>query len=89
MREKAPFEVASATFLAIVSVPLLKLVISNTPIGPFHRIVLDSSMTRENASIAFGPISKPIQPSTMLSELVVLIFALLEKLSATTLSTGR
>ena len=63
--EKAPFFVASTIASASAREPLAKLSISNTPTGPFHRMVFDSAITFVNASVAFGPMSRPSQPSGM------------------------
>src|SRR6266566_1420723 len=61
--EVAPLLVASATALAISSVPLAKAGISKTPMGPFHTIVLAPAIFCLYVSMVFGPTSKPIQPS--------------------------
>src|SRR5579859_3845205 len=56
----APHTVAAATALATSSVPLANDGISNTPIGPFHTIVLAFAISAAYAAIVFGPISRPI-----------------------------
>src|SRR3978361_804416 len=66
INENPPFSVAFTTALAMDSVPVAKLGNSNTPIGPFHIIVLEDSTTLENSSIDFGPMSSPSHASGML-----------------------
>src|SRR5215468_7255502 len=58
--EVAPDAVALATAFAISSVPLANAGISNTPIGPFHTIVLAFAISALYAAIVFGPMSSPI-----------------------------
>ena len=45
------------------SVPTANLSNSNTPIGPFHMMVLVVSRAALNVLMESGPISNPIQPS--------------------------
>ena len=85
----APSVVASATARAAVNVPLEKASISNTPIGPFHKTVLDNLMTSEYTCIALLPISSPIHPSGILSLATTFVLASAAKLSAITESSGK
>ena len=45
IKEKAPFAVAFTMASAMALVPTANFGISNTPTGPFQRMVLDCSMT--------------------------------------------
>ena len=49
INENAPFLVAFAIASAIAREPAVKLSNSKTPAGPFHRIVLASSIAAANA----------------------------------------
>ncbi len=62
-REKAPFLVASTMASPTEREPWVKFSNSNTPVGPFQRIVLDFLITSANIFSDSGPISKPSQPS--------------------------
>ena len=66
INENAPFLVASAMASAMAFEPPVKLSNSNTPAGPFHRIVLAFTIAALNASRLAGPASSPSQPSGML-----------------------
>ena len=61
--EKAPFFVASTMASAIAFEPLAKLSNSNTPAGPFQRMVLAGRIALRNAITESGPASMPSQPS--------------------------
>ena len=65
-------------------VPCAKLGISNTPAGPFQRMVLDSSRTFFHSAIASGAASMPIHPSGMAFAGHICVRALLSKASAAT-----
>src|SRR6476646_2265885 len=56
----APMLVATATALAISSVPLAKAGISKTPMGPFQTMVLALAISAANEAMVLGPISRPI-----------------------------
>src|SRR5258706_2116863 len=49
-----------ATALATPIVPLAKGLVSKTPIGPFHTMVLAFAISAAYSSTVFGPISRPI-----------------------------
>ena len=51
IQEKAPFSVALTTASAMALVPFSNFSISKTPIGPFHKMVFDSSTTLLKAAI--------------------------------------
>src|SRR5450759_3939564 len=89
MRLYAPFDVAAAIAFATAVVPFENFSISNTPIGPFHKIVFDFSITEENSLIVFSAISSPSHPSGTASTAVTHVLACLSNLSALRLSTGR
>src|SRR5229473_618904 len=61
--EMAPLSVAAATALATSSVPLAKMGISNTPMGPFQTMVFAAAIFWRKVSMVFGPMSRPIHPS--------------------------
>lgn len=63
-----PFLVASMAASKREDEPLANAGNSNTPAGPFQRIVLDSSTVARKASFDLGPASSPIHPSGMPSE---------------------
>ena len=63
MSEKAPSAVASAIALPIARLPSQKLSNSNTPAGPFQRMVLAPLMALAKFFCASGPASRPSQPS--------------------------
>jgi hypothetical protein len=56
---------ASATAWATVLVPASKRGSSNTPMGPFQKMVWASAMRSPNSAAVPGPMSRPIQPSGM------------------------
>ena len=85
--EYAPARVVAATLNATARVPSLNFSSSNTPTGPFHRIVLESLMTFAIFTRLFGPISRASQLSGMLLSSVTKMLASLLNLSAQTLST--
>merc|ERR1719291_1531225 len=60
-----PAAVASTTASMSFLVPTSNLDISKTPIGPFHRIVLDSLTAAAFISQDLGPQSRPMKPSGM------------------------
>ncbi|SVD81697.1 uncharacterized protein METZ01_LOCUS434551 [marine metagenome] len=55
-----------AIVVAISFVPVSKFDISNTPMGPFHKMVFELSIAALNSAIEFGPMSRPIHPSGIL-----------------------
>src|SRR5438045_8096697 len=57
------FAVASATAWAMARVPSANGFFSNTPIGPFHTIVLALAILSLNSATVLGPMSKPSRPS--------------------------
>merc|ERR1712154_745444 len=61
--ETAPAAVTSTIFSIIFLVPASKAAISNTPIGPFHTIVLDLAIAASLSSMDLGPMSSPRKPS--------------------------
>jgi len=65
--ESPPPTIVSASAFATASVraivPFAKLSISNTPIGPFQRIVFALATTALKSSIATSPMSIPSQSS--------------------------
>jgi len=63
-----PFCFASLSELHIELVPSENNSFSNTPIGPFQKIVLLKKISLQNFSIDFFPISSPIQSSSILFE---------------------
>jgi len=62
---RAPLAVSSATALATAFVPSSNGAVSNTPIGPFQTIVLAPSSFSAKSFCVCGPISSPIQPSSI------------------------
>ena len=50
----------SATACAILRVPRANSGVSNTPMGPFHTMVLAREISSVNSSMVFGPMSRPI-----------------------------
>ena len=90
IRENAPFfSVASTTASAMAFVPLAKFSNSNTPIGPFHRMVFEFFTTSANALIDSGPMSRPSQPSGISPLATTCVLASFENASAQRLSTGK
>ena len=83
----APSKLAIASHTPIV--PLAKLGISNTPIGPFHTTVLASFNTFENNSTVAGPTSNPISSSANASTETTRNSVSLENSLAATVSTGK
>ena len=73
---------------AMALVPTANLGISNTPTGPFQRIVLDCSMTLVKEAILSGPTSNPSHPSGISMEGTIWVLALLSKASAATVSVA-
>jgi len=61
-------DIGEKTALATAIVPLAKLGHSETPIGPFHTTVPAFLIASAKSLAVFSPISRPIQPSGMLSE---------------------
>ena len=80
-RENAPFLVASTMASATAREPDVKLSNSNTPVGPFHRIVFDFLITSANRASDLGPMSIPSQPSGILSTSQKSVLASFEKSS--------
>mmetsp|Transcript_33191 Transcript_33191/g.99991 ORF Transcript_33191/g.99991 Transcript_33191/m.99991 type:complete len:436 (+) Transcript_33191:828-2135(+) len=58
-----PDLVTSTTLSIMDFVPASKLFISNTPIGPFHTIVLDLAMAAAFLAMDSGPQSSPMKPA--------------------------
>ncbi|MBQ3887970.1 MAG: phosphoglycerate kinase, partial [Clostridia bacterium] len=85
MMEMAPL---SATALATEMVPAAKFSHSETPIGPFHTTVPAPLSALANFSLVLGPISRPIQSSSILSESTILKAASALYSCATTVSSG-
>lgn len=84
-----PFYVASTHAKAIAFVPFSKLLISNTPAGPFHTIVLLLFIVSANNFSDSGPQSKPSKSSGIpYSFVTIVMFASLLNLSAARKSTG-
>lgn len=86
--ENAPFLVASTIASPTVREPWVKFSNSNTPIGPFQRIVLDSLITLAKISSVLGPMSRPSHPSGISSTAQNWVLASLEKASAILASTA-
>ena len=61
--ENAPFLVASAIASPIAREPAVKASHSNTPAGPFHRMVLAPLIASANAFWLSGPASTPSKPA--------------------------
>mmetsp|Transcript_37937 Transcript_37937/g.74115 ORF Transcript_37937/g.74115 Transcript_37937/m.74115 type:complete len:235 (+) Transcript_37937:678-1382(+) len=89
MMVMAPLPVHSARVWATALVPLAKASISKTPMGPFQMMVLHLASSAWISLVASGPLSRPIQPSSMSSTLATLVLALASNLSARTTSVGR
>src|SRR5208283_1327371 len=87
--EVAPAVVAAATALAISSVPVANAGISNTPIGPFHTMVLALASSALYAAIVFGPMSRPIWSAGIAVESTTFEGASALNSGAITSSTGR
>mmetsp|Transcript_33380 Transcript_33380/g.68148 ORF Transcript_33380/g.68148 Transcript_33380/m.68148 type:complete len:265 (+) Transcript_33380:154-948(+) len=79
----------SARMSTMPKVPLLKASNSNTPMGPFMMMVLQSERNSFCSSVVLGPLSSPIQPSGMASAVTVWVLASGAKASATIMSEGR
>ena len=86
MSEKAPSAVALAIASAIARDPSANLSNSNTPAGPFHRMVLAPSIAAAKALRDAGPASMPSQPSGMSFTGQICVLASFEKASAATQS---
>mmetsp|Transcript_62987 Transcript_62987/g.146678 ORF Transcript_62987/g.146678 Transcript_62987/m.146678 type:complete len:279 (-) Transcript_62987:124-960(-) len=71
----APAAVAATTSSISLLVPISNLDISNTPMGPFQMMVLDSSTAFLFSSIDFSPQSRPMNPSGMPSSLVAVLIS--------------
>lgn len=78
----------SATAFAICFVPTAKASNSNTPAGPFQKIVLLFLITSSDFFEVSGPQSRPCQVGGISLTLTVLWFASALKSSATSTSTG-
>mmetsp|Transcript_32907 Transcript_32907/g.48725 ORF Transcript_32907/g.48725 Transcript_32907/m.48725 type:complete len:207 (+) Transcript_32907:272-892(+) len=90
MMVMAPFSLErSARISTIPKVPLLKASNSNTPIGPFMMMVLQSERAAFCSSVVLGPLSSPIHPSGISSAGTTLVLASGAKASAITISEGR
>mmetsp|Transcript_10683 Transcript_10683/g.27722 ORF Transcript_10683/g.27722 Transcript_10683/m.27722 type:complete len:251 (+) Transcript_10683:611-1363(+) len=89
MMVMAPLPVHSARVLATSLVPAANASISKTPMGPFQMMVLHLASSAWISLVASGPLSRPIQPSSMSSTLETLVLALASNLSARTTSVGR
>merc|ERR1740129_2070153 len=63
MTVTTPEPVTSTTLSIIDFVPLSKLFISNTPIGPFQMIVFDFAIAAAFFAIDSGPQSRPMKPA--------------------------
>ena len=75
--------------VAIAFVPEEKLLISNTPIGPFHKIKELFEIIEEKSETVEGPISINISYGFISDMAQTLVAASDENLSATTTSLGR
>merc|ERR1712194_332691 len=60
---QSPSLLRSARISTIPNVPLENFSISNTPIGPFMMIVLQSARAAFCSAVVAGPLSRPIHPS--------------------------
>ena len=78
-KEKAPFLVTDATAFATSFVPIEKFLNSKTPIGPFQTIVFDLEIIFLNLLTVLGPISKPIRPSGIDLESLIILSSLSTK----------
>src|SRR5580658_4790376 len=79
----------SATACAILNVPLENPGTSNTPIGPFHKIVRAREISSEKSSTVFGPISSAILSAGIgWPSQIWCTTAVISGLLATTWSTG-
>ncbi len=81
--------VASAIACPNAIVPLAKFGISNTPNGPFQRIVFDCAITSANLACVAGPASNPIHPSGIWVTSTTFVVASFANASAMTESTGK
>mmetsp|Transcript_73487 Transcript_73487/g.195333 ORF Transcript_73487/g.195333 Transcript_73487/m.195333 type:complete len:213 (-) Transcript_73487:839-1477(-) len=70
-----PDFVTSTTLAIIDFVPASNFAISNTPIGPFQMMVLDSSTAFLFIAMDFSPQSKPMKPSGMPSSFVAALMS--------------
>ena len=82
----APSKLAIASQTPIV--PLAKLLISNTPIGPFQTTVFAPCNVSANNFTDAGPMSKAIKPSGM-SPSITCVSTSFENSGAQTLSIGK
>jgi hypothetical protein len=60
---------------ATANVPWLKGSISNTPMGPFQKILLAGLISSENRAIVSGPMSRQIHPVETASFFTICRFA--------------
>mmetsp|Transcript_96630 Transcript_96630/g.255214 ORF Transcript_96630/g.255214 Transcript_96630/m.255214 type:complete len:209 (+) Transcript_96630:89-715(+) len=75
MTVMTPAAVAWTTASMSFFVPASNLDISNTPIGPFHRMVLDAATAAAFISTDLGPQSRPMKPSGMPSSFVAALIS--------------
>mmetsp|Transcript_10101 Transcript_10101/g.19545 ORF Transcript_10101/g.19545 Transcript_10101/m.19545 type:complete len:287 (+) Transcript_10101:777-1637(+) len=84
-----PEAVSSASFCATTFVPSAKFFHSNTPMGPFQTMSLQSESLSAISLLVSGPLSRPIQPSSISSTFATLKLASSANASASTTSEGR
>ena len=82
MSENAPLAVASAIASATALEPVANLSISNTPTGPFQRIVLHSLISSAKSSLPLEAMSTPSQASGIAFTAASSVLAFCEKSSA-------
>src|SRR5574344_1571552 len=80
IRENAPLAVASQMASAIALEPSTNWSYSNTPAGPFQRIVLHPLMASAKALRDSGPASKPSHPSGIALDATTLVSTVLPAL---------
>ncbi len=79
---------AAAIAAAMPSVPAANGASSNTPMGPFHRMVLASATIAENDATVRGPMSSPIRPAGIDRASTIWVSASAAISGAATTSTG-
>ena len=92
MIDRPPFAFTVATASHTPNVPFARGANSKQPIGPFQTTVFAALMASLKRAIVFGPMSRPIQPSSMSPSVTFSVTSLASfsagNLFATTLSTG-
>ena len=92
MIDVPPFALTVATASHTPNVPFASGANSKQPIGPFHTTVLAPLIASEKSATDLGPMSRPIQPSSMSPSTTFVWMSLASfvsgNLSATTESTG-